>query len=247
MKLLITSLVLYLLNGNYSTAPAVFYSSKAFDSDSKKLVYYENHKEFVNQNNERIWKTNYVNKTGDLLSKRVIELDSDSLRPDYVLQDFRTGYLEGSEKIGNDLLHIFTKDDENSSIERDTIKIDDSFVVDAGLTFFFRKNWDRLLSGEKVRFNFVAPAKLDYFKFRVYKNRIYNFFGKEVMELVLEPSGFILRQFVDSIVISYYLDTKEIASYKGVSNVLDEEGKNYNVLISYLDYKNGADIWRDLP
>jgi len=234
MKFLVIPFFFLLWSNSHSVKS---YSGKAFDMSSKEFLYQENHQELFKENTQ-IWITKYTSSDGSVLRKREITINKDSLRPNYKLEDLRTGYIEGSKKISPDTLVIFRR---LEKLEKEVLKIDSTYIVDAGLTYFFRKNWSTLLHNKKVYFNFVAPARLDYYKFRVYKNRIYDINKRKVVELILEPSSFILRQFVDPILVSYYLDNKEIVLYKGISNVSNNKGDNYDVLISYL--KKDEKIW----
>jgi len=113
------------------------------------------------------------------------------------------------------------------------LNIEEPYVIDGGLTFFFRQNWTALLNNKTVEFNFVAPSKLDYFKFRVSKSAFKNINGFKGMELKLEPASFIIRQFVDPIYITYDLQTRKILYYAGISNINNDEGKSYNVKIDF--------------
>ena len=209
------------------------YSSSAFDLETKKLIYYEKHNELI-IGSKKIWQTNYVSPDEEVLSQRLIVINADSLRPDFELKDYRTGYIEGAEKINDNKIRIYTRESFSDELEEDTLSVNNNFIVDAGLTFFFRKNWKKLLNEEMIKFNFIAPSKLDYYGFRVYKNKEYKIDSDEVIDLILEPSSFIIRQFVDPIYISYYRETKKIVRYKGISNVNDPEGSSYRVLINYL-------------
>ena len=83
------------------------------------------------------------------------------------------------------------------------MEIENPYVIDGGLTYFFRKHWDRLLNGETIEFNFVTPSKLDFYSFRVSKNSIKELGEYKGMEIILEPASFIIRQFVDPIYITY--------------------------------------------
>lgn len=235
--------MMFFVNGKL-LIPNMNYSSMAYDLDTKEFLYSEEHSEF-NINKSKIWQTNYKNSDGEIITSRTIKLGSDSLRPDYQLEDFRSGYIEGAEKLSGGRLHIYTRESFGNEIERDTIKINDQYIIDAGLTFFFRENWVKLLNNEMLYFYFVAPAKLDYFSFRVYLNKTHKINGTDAVELILEPSSFIIRQFVSPIFISYHMETKKILQYKGISNINDSNGSSYNVLINYLTNLDRDELWKD--
>ncbi len=234
MKLLSAIIAFSLfLTDSETRLPLTNYQSLATDLDSGNELYREIHtNEFENL---KIAKSvsEYIDMSGGLISKRIMNFEADSTNPNYTLEDFRSGYLEGAEVIDKGLVKVFMKTDSSSKMETEVLEIDSPYVIDGGLTYFFRKHWSRLLNGETVEFNFVTPSKLDYFSFRVSKNSIRKLGTHKGMEIILEPSSFIIRQFVDPIYITYDLDTKHILLYKGISNINNDEGKSYNVKIDY--------------
>ena len=121
--------------------------------------------------------------------------------------------------------------------EEKILELEEPYVIDGGLTYFFIKNWSRLLNNEIVEFNFIAPSKLDYFRFRVSKNAIVDLGNRKGLQLKLEVNSFLLRAFVDPILITYDLENKKILSYKGISNINDDNGKSYSVIIDFTDKK----------
>lgn len=207
--------------------------SSAFELESGRFIYNELHvEEYIKKNIYRSI-TEYVDPNGKIISKRIMNFDKDSTKPSFTLEDFQTGYLEGAEVIETGKVKVVFREDKSEKIETKILSIDEPFVIDGGLTYFFRKHWSSLSENKTIEFNFVVPSKLDYFKFRVSNNGIKNISGFTGMELKLEPASFILRQFVDPILITYDLQTKKILLYKGISNVNNDNGKSYSVLIDY--------------
>lgn len=232
MLLIIASLI-GLNNFGNSNSDVKTYSSKAFDLKDRKFLYSEFHEEKFNGNKITESVTKYKDHKNNVLSERIMTFTDDLTKPKFVLKDFRSGYIEGSELLQNKKVRVFTRESFENQLEEKILKVEEPFVIDGGLTYFFRENWERLLNNETIEFNFIAPAKLDYFKFRVSKNSIVSVGDRKGMQLKLEINSFILRAFVDPILITYALDNKEILSYKGISNVNDENGKSHSVEIDY--------------
>jgi len=217
-------------NSNYEVKT---YSSKAFNIKDGKFLYSEYHEEKFKGEKIAESVTKYKDSKNNLLSERIMTFENDLTKPKFVLKDLRSGYIEGSELLPNSRVRVFTRESFSDKLEEKILKVEEPFVIDGGLTYFFRKNWDRLLNNETVVFNFIAPAKLDYFKFRVSKNAIVSVGNRKGMQLKLEVNSFILRAFVDPIFITYALDNQEILLYKGISNVNDEKGKSHSVEIDF--------------
>jgi len=218
---------------NNSNSSIKTYSSKAFDLKDGKHLYSEFHEEKFSSDKIIESVTKYKDPKNNILSERVMIFNDDLTKPKFVLKDYRTGYIEGSEILKNNSVRVYTRENFDEQLEERILKVDEPFVIDGGLTYFFRQNWERLLNNETIEFNFIAPARLDYFKFRVSKNSIVNIGGKKGVQLKLEIKSFILRAFVDPILITYALDSKEILNYKGISNINDEKGKSYSVEIDF--------------
>ncbi|MCX6170231.1 MAG: hypothetical protein NTX65_12870 [Ignavibacteriales bacterium] len=232
MLLIITSLIGFNNFGN-SNSDVKTYSSKAFDLKDGKFLYSEFHEEKFNGDKITESVTKYKDPKNNLLSERIMTFTDDLTKPKFVLKDLRSGYIEGSELLQNNRVRVYTRESFDDKLEEKVLKVEEPFVIDGGLTYFFRENWERLLNNETIEFNFIAPAKLDYFRFRVSKNSIVSVGNKKGMQLKLEINSFILRAFVDPILITYALDNKEILSYKGISNVNDENGKSHSVEIDF--------------
>jgi len=232
MLLIIASLICLNNFGN-SNNDVKTYSNKAFNLKDGKFLYSEFHEEKFNGDKIAEIVTKYKGPKNNLLSERILTFTGDLKKPKFVLKDFRSGYIEGSELLQNNQVRVYTRESFEDKLEEKTLKVEEPFVIDGGLTYFFRENWERLLNNETIEFNFIAPAKLDYFRFRVSKNSIVSVGNRKGMQLKLEINSFFLRAFVAPILITYALDNREILSYKGISNVNDEKGKSYSVKIDF--------------
>lgn len=209
------------------------YSSRAYNKADGKYIYSEQHKEIYSGNRIIESVTKYLNTANKPLSERVMKFSDDLSKPSFVLNDFRTGYMEGAEILKNNKVKVYTRETYNDPLQEKIVTVAEPFVIDGGLTFFFRKNWDRLMAGETIEFNFIAPAKLDYYRFRVSKSSITTIANRKGLKLKLEINNFILRQFVSPVYITYALDNKDILYYEGISNINDDNGKSYSVRIDF--------------
>ena len=225
--------ILYGINIDFTNVKT--YTSEARNLANNKIIYNEFHEEKFSDGKIEVSITKYKDLSNNLISKRVMNFGDDLTKPDFKLEDFASGYIEGAEVVAKNKVKVFTRKDSNSTIETEMLTVDEPYVIDGGLTYFFIKHWDNLMKGKTEEFNFITPSKLDYFSFRVYKDSITTVGGRKGMRLILEPSSFILRAFVDPIIIVYALDNKDILYYKGISNVNDENGKSYSVEINYTE------------
>lgn len=234
MLLIIGSLI-GLINFENPEYEVKIYSSKAFNLKDGTFLYREYHKEKFNSNKITESITSYKDPENNVFSERIMNYSDDLTKPKYVLKDLRSGYIEGSELLQNNRVRVYTRSSFKDDLEEKVLEVEEPFVIDGGLTYFFRENWQRLLNDETIEFNFIAPAKLDYFRFRVTKNSIVTVGNRKGMQLKLEINSIILRAFVNPILITYSLDNQDILFYKGISNINDENGKSYSVKIDFTD------------
>ena len=235
MKLVVLLLSVLLANGSDKQTYKKTYTSEAKNLENNKVIYKEYHEEKFSSGNIDVSITKYKDLNNNIISKRVMNFGEDLIKPNFVLEDFTSGYIEGAEVIDENKVKVFTRKNSQSILEEEVLTVEEPYVIDGGLTYYFIKHWDALMKGETKEFNFITPSKLDYFRFRVYKDSITAIGDRKGLQLKLEPSSFILRAFVDPIIIVYALDNKDILYYKGISNVNDDNGKSYSVEINYTE------------
>ncbi len=211
------------------------FSSGAYDLKTGSPLYREFHEEKFAGNAIAESVTKYKDLNNNVIAERQMTFGTDATKPKFILRDFRSGYIEGAEVIADGRVKVFTRENSNEPLEEKILQVNSPFVIDGGLTHFFLRNWEKLMKGETIKFNFITPAKLDYFQFRVSKNGIIDIEGRKGMQVKLEINSFILRAFVDPIYVTYDIENKNILHYKGISNINGPDGKSYSVEINYLD------------
>lgn len=209
------------------------YKSYAYDMETDEFLYTEAHQEIYSEGRIQEIMSEYINPEGELLTQRILKFGSDLGKPEFRLEDPRRGYIEGAEVINTGVVRLYRRESFNDQMEEEIMQVEEPFVIDGGMTFFFRENWDLLLSGETLYFNFIIPSALDYFEFRVYKEENVTISGREGIKLKFEIASFLLRAFVDPIYLVYDLDDKRVLHYSGMSNINNSEGDSYNVKIDY--------------
>lgn len=178
------------------------------------------------------WSFTYRDRVGNVIVRRDVDFSSDPIRPRFTLVDMRNGYREGAERVG-DRIRVFSGGSEDDPYREAYLTVPEPAVVDAGFHFFIEQNFDRIQSGEKVKFHFVAPSQLDYFSFRVYKDRNVTYQGRPAVLLKMDIDHFFLRLFVDPIRLTYDLETRQLRVYEGISNIYNEQGKSYKVKMEF--------------
>jgi hypothetical protein len=208
------------------------YKGVAFDLNSNSILYVEDHEEVI-ENGKRIGlKTSYCEPTGRVIVHRTVSFKDNETMPTFQTEDFRDGYLEGAEVHG-DSVRLYWRKNYQSILKEKTILIPVPAAVDAGFNNFIQRNWDDLMQGTKRQFNFGAPFALDYYGFRLYKTEEKIVDGRKQAVMQCEIDNFIIRLFVNPIILTYDVETRRLVEYAGISNINNEKGKSYFVKIKY--------------
>jgi hypothetical protein len=213
-------------------ATELSYFGSAFDAKTRKMLYTELHEEHTEKGKHIGTITTYKDASGKVIARRKLDFAKDNNTPTFKLEDLRSGYIEGAEMESNNV-KVYVRTNFNAPMEEHTLKVPAPCVIDGGFNYFVKKNWDTLLKGNSLTFNFVVPARQDYYKFRVRKVNETTYMGKKAMVVYLEPDNFIIRALVDPIVITYDLSSKRILVYEGISNLASNTGKNYVARLIY--------------
>ncbi|HAP34632.1 MAG TPA: hypothetical protein DCQ28_01325 [Bacteroidetes bacterium] len=111
--------------------------------------------------------------------------------------------------------------------------VETPIAIDAGLNNLVRNSWGELQQGKKVSFNLAVPSQLDYFEFRVVKDREEIVQNRKTIVVKFESDHWYIRLFVDPVVVWYDIETKRALRYEGISNIYDKEGKSYVVRVTF--------------
>lgn len=235
MKYLATAFFAFIFLGVYLPVGSSWakHSGKAVDIKTGAFAYLETHEDAVVKEKPVEGRTIYSDASGKPFAERTLHYKDDPVRPDYLLKDSRSGYSEGATNLGNGKIKVFYKDNFKAPVREKVIAVEEPYVIDAGFNHFVRKYWNALMKGEVVKFNFIAPAKLDFYRFRVSNTGIVTIGGRKGMKVKLEVNNIIARAVVDPLFITYALDDKGLLAYEGVSNVVSENGKNFTVIANY--------------
>jgi hypothetical protein len=211
----------FVLNGRTIT-------TGAYDKQSGAPIYTEIREQSDGPNGPGQWNFTYRDNTGNIIVRRTVDFSRDRIRPSFTLVDSRNGYREGAERIG-DRIRVYSGGSADDPYQEAYLLVPEPAVVDAGFHFFVEQHFDRLMTGEKMKFYFVAPSQLDYYSFRVYKDRSVTHQGRPAVLFKMDIDNFFLRLFVDPIRLTYDQETRQLRVYEGISNIYNEQGKSYKV------------------
>jgi hypothetical protein len=195
-------------------------------------LYAEEHEELYENGKRSRLTSTYRDESKNVIATRIVDFSQHTFMPNFRLENRRTGYVEGAEKVGTGL-RLYVRRTANEPFEEKVIPVSQPTVVDAGFNSFVQTYWDSLMSGKKLYLNFAVPARLEDYGFRLYKEAETTIGGKSVVVVKCDIDNFFLRLLLKPIVLTYDVESKRLISYEGISNISDENGDNYFVKIAF--------------
>jgi hypothetical protein len=189
--------------------------------------------------------------TGDALARDVIYRDSEERLIAHKTLNYRTGqttpsYVQRNFHVGESIAVELRQDTIDMTVSDMTVsdragagetvsaRLDTSqpLVIDAGFDAFVRDNWDALVAGQNIRFQFPFAARESLFALRINASRCsYDTATDQCFRLELD--NWVLRALLDPIELGYEASQKRLVRYRGLSNIGDDEGDGQLVDIRY--------------
>ncbi len=224
---------LALANGNLNAADPWLIGS-ATNSEDGTLLYQEWH--FRSDNDvllsERV---EYRTPTGALLVQKTLAAGDSLWTPSVEQSDLRTGTRFFVRNLDDSITAGYQRG--ASNLKTDRLKKTEDLVIDAGFDPYVRNHWQALQGGETVQAQFYVPAQMDTVKISIRATDPAQCADLEEQSLclVVRPAGIlrVLGWFVDPLYLAYAQDSQRLLMYRGISNLLDDDGQSQNVLIRY--------------
>lgn len=210
-----------------ATEQVVKYRGDAYDLETGKFIYSENHSEYRKDGVHIYSRVSYRDASGKEFASKIITFQPNRQQPTYELRDMRDGYLEGIKREGGQTIYYARRKAEDP-IKSKAIVTPAPAVFDAGFDYFVRDNFDKICSGKNAAFYFAVPIELDYFRFRVAMKE-----SGETCRMNLELDNFILRQLVKPIKLWYDTKERRLRKYEGISNINGPDGKSLKVRVVF--------------
>lgn len=202
-------------------------TGSAYDVDTAQLVYTEQHTSTERNDGKHLLVSTYRNPKGDEICKRRVIFKNGKV-VEYML---RQGSVRNSESVirTSDSIEISVND--SAKIKQKIIPIDpnNEVVIDAGFSSFIVRNWEPLLAGETLNFDFVSVSRMSVIALQIRKVDE----AQDSVEFSMTASNPIIKMMMKPIIVKYSSNNRQLAYYKGASNLKDEQGDHYQVEIKY--------------
>ena len=218
------------------TVSAMEFTGKAYDLKTDQLLYTENHK--TNEDGEgfnTFIETDYRDKEGALIAKIRSDFTKNKFIPDVTFEDLRNQTKETQtldlEKNEVTIVRNYLK---TNKTKQRTFSVKKNMLGGQGFNNFLRANFEDLVNGKSIHVNFIVLASRDYFQFDIKRKSPPQ---NESVDFGLNVSSYFLKVFVSEIKTRYNIQTKRLMTFKGLSNLLNENGDPMKVRIEY-EYKS---------
>jgi hypothetical protein len=205
------------------------YTGFAYEEGSNNLIYTEHFTDRYVDGKLVETTTEYYSPDNKLIAKRTLNFLKSRFAPDFMMEDMRSGYVEGAE-TDMDCVTMFVQKDRSAIRQKRKIALTGA-VIDGGFNQFIKSHWDKLQSGQEVTFNFTISSELDYFKLRAIKIKE----DDHTLTLKIELHSRLIRWLASPIIVCYNSTTRRIIRYEGKSNIAGDDGKNFSMRLVYPD------------
>lgn len=212
---------------------------EAYGLDSDELLYKEFHTFTYKDGRIATSTVEYKRPDGTLFATKTLDF-----RPHLTVPAFRTemyggAWIEALEHLGDDRIKLIRRQGEGEPLQEKILALKDAMAADAGFNTFVQAHFSELMAGERLKFQFVAPNRLEAVKFKGERIEDSRIGDTPLVNFKVSISSF-LSFLVDPLLLSYDQKTKYLIEYKGLSNIRDEKGELYKTRIRYPELLRGS-------
>jgi len=206
----------------------IYYIGRAYDLEQPDQLLYEEHHQLVLENNHPLNRhVKYYSAQGELIAQKFNDYSSGLTTPSFNLVDLRDQYSEAATLTENGWQLSQRK---NGTEKMDVIEASRyPLIVDAGFDEFVREHWQTLMAGNTMSFSFAAPARQDTVAFRLKPVEQ----SEQQLTVEMRLKSRMLSWLMAPIVLTYDLNDQKLLSYRGVTNIRDQQGQAHTALILY--------------
>jgi hypothetical protein len=199
------------------------YQGIATDLKTQEIIYTDNYTEYKTRSGSTHARVEYRNTLGELIATKDIQYDSQRSSPSFQFSNIMTGVYAAVD-VKPSAMELLYKKSQRDLATKESIPRYTSAVVDAGFHYFIVQEWTSLMAGEIALLKYVSPSHQTAYKLRARKLKEELWKGKQTAVFSVEVDNFVLRLFVDPIILRYETITKRLRSYEGLSNIAFPSG-----------------------
>jgi len=231
MRLMMLSSCLMMLSATCMADFEVRYEQgKAWNSDRTKVLYSESHWTTSENNALKNRTVLYRCADGTAFARKEINYARSTLAPEFSFNDVRFNYQEGLrwQKDRPELWFV-----RNGQRQQKLLSNSDTLVADAGFDVFVKNQWSALSAARRQSLQFAVPSRLTSYAFNLQRINSLPFNKEPAQSFKLSIDGW-LGFVAPNIEITYSRNSKRLLRFKGLSNILNNQGeKPVNAIIEF--------------
>lgn len=212
-------------------------AGNAYNLDTNELVY----REFYTAIDEnKAVRVDYVTPEGSTFASKTLVYEGEPFQPSFSFKDTRDNQFVGARFEGARL--VLTEGMDGAKNEK-AILDNARTVIDAGFDAYIQLNWDKLVAGKSLKFDFAMPNRLSSVELELrqikgFESPVYEAgFGSAWIYFRITPAKKFISLFADPIHLAYDPNGKYLMRFYGRSNIDDDRGGPQDVRIEY-EYTN---------
>jgi len=212
-------------------------AGSAYNLDTNELVYRELYTAIDENKSVRV---DYVTPDGNTFASKTLVYQGEPFQPTFNFEDTRDNQFVSAQFQGARLVLTQGLDGtQNEKVIYDNART----VIDAGFDAYIQLNWDKLVAGKRLKFDFAMPASLSSLQLEVRKIKgsespVYDAtVGSGWIYFRIAPAQKFVSLFADPINLAYDPNGKYLMRFHGRSNIDDDRGGPQDVRIEY-EYTN---------
>ncbi|WP_238582361.1 hypothetical protein [Cellvibrio sp. OA-2007] len=212
-------------------------AGSAYNLENNQLIYRELYTALDENKSVRV---DYMTPTGSTFASKTLIYQGEPFQPSFDFEDtrdneFTSAHFQGARLV---LTHGMGSS-QNEKVIYDNARM----VIDAGFDAYIQLNWDKLVAGKRLKFDFAMPTRLSSLQLEVRKIKgtespVYDAnFGRDWIYFRIAPAKAFISLFADPINLAYDPNGKYLMRFHGRSNIDGDRGGPQDVRIEY-EYVN---------
>jgi len=209
----------------------------AYSLDKNQVMYRELYTALDENKSVRV---DYMSPDGKKFATKTLAYTGEPFQPMFEFEDLRDKEYSSARFEGARLVLTYgVHGEQNQKTIMDNAKV----VVDTGFDSYIQLNWDQLVAGKRLKFDFVVISRLSVVQLEVRKIKssdspVYDAdYGREWIYFQITPAKKIASLFANPINLAYDPKGKYLMRFHGRSNLDDDKGVPLDDRIEY-EYLN---------
>lgn len=210
-----------------ATTPAPFhFLGRAFDLDSGKLVYTEEHA----YRPSGLYTVIYREPDGQQFATKTADFSDTSFAPGIEQLNDRNGELIRIARKDSSTLAATYRATREKTAASTEIEMNGDTVIDAGFHSYILAHWDKLIGGKAARIEYLVPSWQRLIALNINASRCAD---PQRQCFSIKPANALLEMFATPLDLIYDAQSRQLIEFRGTSNIAQRNGDYHRVRIVY--------------